>query len=414
MNRLPSRYFIAGLLALSIACPAWSQNSGNSGSSGSKPSAPSGSGSSGSSNPSGRTNSPSQPTGQLQTPLYVNGRVLLDTGQPVQEPVSVGLTCGMRSLQTIHTDSKGYFQFTLGAGPQGNMDLASTEQGPISSGIGMNFPSGGSAVGMGGSGGFGALTGCELRVSVAGYVPLTNTITGPGEMNTIDVGTLQLRRIAGVPGSSISVTSMLVPKDAKKEFDKGAEDLRNKKLPSATQHLEKAVAEYDKYAAAWSELGSIYSAGNETDKARQAFEKSIAADAHYIPPYIGLGVLLIQNQDYEGAIDKAGKARALDTTLGVPASLHALGNFKLERMPAAEKSGLDAEKLPHPNFPQLHAMLADIFMVKQDYPHAAAEMRAYLKEAPNGPFAEQTKKNLAEIAPPATGSDPASQPEIAP
>lgn len=410
MNRLPSGYFIAGLLALMIAWPAWGQNSG-SGSSGSKPSAPS-SGSSGS-NTSGRTNNPAQPTGQMQTPLYVNGRVLLDTGQPVQEPVSVGLTCGMRSLQTIHTDSKGYFQFTLGAGPQGNMDLASAEQGPISTGIGMNFPSG--AGGIGASGGFGALTGCELRVSVAGYLPLTDTITGPGEMNTIDVGTLQLRRIAGVTGTSISVTSMLVPKDAKKEFDKGAEDLRNKKVPSATEHLEKAVAQYDKYAAAWSELGSIYSAGNETDKARQAFEKSIAADPHYIPPYIGLGVLLIQTQDYEAAIDTAQKALALDPTLGVADYLLALGNFKLDRMPAAEKSGLDAEKLPHGNFPQLHAMLADIFMLKQDYPHAAAEMRAYLKEAPNGPFAAETKKNLDQIAQSSPGSDSASaQPEIAP
>jgi Tetratricopeptide repeat len=412
MNRLPAGYCIAGLLTLLIVCPAWGQNSG-SGSSGSKPSAPSGSGSSGSGNSSGQRTSPGQSTGQLQTPLYVNGRVLLDTGQPVQEPVSVGLTCGMRSMQTIHTDSKGYFQFTLGAGPQGNMDLGAADQGPMSSGIGMNFPNGGGSFGS--SGGFNALTGCELRVSVAGYIPLTSTITEPGEMNTIEVGTLQLRRIAGATGSSISVTSMLVPKEAKKEFDKGTEDLHNKKLPSATEHLEKAVADYDKYAAAWSELGSIYSSGNQTEKAHQAFEKAIAADPHYIPPYISLAVLSIQTQDYEGAIDMAGKALELDPTLGVALYIQALGNFKLDRMPAAEKSGLEAEKGPHQSFPQLHAMMAEIYMLKQDDAHAAAEMRAYLKEAPNGPFAADTKKNLEQIAPASSeGGSASAQPQIAP
>jgi len=28
----------------------------------------------------------------------------------------------MREVQVVHTDLKGYFQFTLGAGPQGNID----------------------------------------------------------------------------------------------------------------------------------------------------------------------------------------------------------------------------------------------------------------------------------------------------
>ena len=40
----------------------------------------------------------------------------MDTGQPVPESVSVALGCGIRSLQVIHTDLKGYFQFTLGGG----------------------------------------------------------------------------------------------------------------------------------------------------------------------------------------------------------------------------------------------------------------------------------------------------------
>jgi len=78
----------------------------------------------------------------MQTPLYVNGRVLLmDTGQPAPEPVSVHLNCGMNLLQVIQTDLKGYFQFILGAGPQSNANLSAADDTPIGMmGGGMNSP----------------------------------------------------------------------------------------------------------------------------------------------------------------------------------------------------------------------------------------------------------------------------------
>ncbi len=403
MHRLLPNYFIAGLLALTVVWPACAQKPGPS-----KPSAPSG-GATGSSGTTVQPTNPGQSGMQMQTPLYVNGRVLVD-GQPVPEPVSVGLNCGTRTLQVIRTDVKGYFQFTFGAGPQANMDASAADQTPFGTGInGMNVPGG-----FGAYGASGGLTGCEIQVSVAGYQPLTNVITSPAELRTVDVGVLQLRRIAGVSGSAISVTSLLVPNDARKEFDKGTEDARKKKMNSATQHLEKAVAEYDKYAAAWNELGKVYSLGHDSEKAHQAFEKAIAADPKYIPPYVSLATQAIEDQQYEQALDAAGKALELDPTLSVASFLETAANFRLNRFDAAEKSGQEAEKGPHQNFPQLHVILADVFVQKQDYPGAAAEMRAYLKESPKGPFADQMKKNLEQIDKALASSGTPSQPQTAP
>ncbi len=62
-----------------------------------------------------------------------------------------------------------------------------------------------------------------------------------------------------------------------------------------------------------------------------------------------------------------------------------------------EGSTSAAEKAPDQNIPQVHALLAQIFLQKQDYPHAAAEMRTYLQVAPQGQFAEQIKKDLEQI-----------------
>lgn len=339
----------------------------------------------------------------------------MDTGQPVPEAVSVSLGCGMRSMQVIQTDLKGYFQFTLGAGTQSNMDFSASSDAPMSRGNGGMQSLGGMGGSLGGSQGM--LTGCEVRVTVPGYLPLTKTITDRADMTGVEIGTLRLTRLAGVTGSSISVTSLLVPDGARKEFEKGDKDARSNHLDSATQHLEKAVAQYDKYAAAWNKLGNLYAVNKEIEKSHQAYEKAIAADPHYIPPYLGLASLELQNQEIEPAVDSAGKALELDPSIGVANYMQAIGNFRLNRLDAADKSAQMAEKEPHQTMPDLHALHAKILLQKQDYPNAAAQMRAYLKEFPQGRFADEMKKDLQQIeqSDADAGSKSASaQPQIAP
>jgi Tfp pilus assembly protein PilF len=357
-----------------------------------------------------------QPQGQPQfeTPVFVNGRILMDTGQPAPEPVSVALGCGIRPLQVIHTDLKGYFQFTLGAGAQSNMDFSASNDSPASAMSGMQSSNGP-------SGGFGdsqnMLTGCEVRISVAGYMPLSKTITDRADIGGIDMGTLHLTRMAGATGSSISVTSLQVPNGARKEFEKGDKDVRSNHIDSATQHLVKATALYDKYAAAWNELGNLYATTKESEKSQQAFESAIAADPHYIPPYLGLAQLELRDQKFELAVETAGKALALDASVGDANFIQAIGNFKLNRLDAAEISAQKAEKGPHQNMSDLHALHASILLQKQDYPNAAAQMRAYLNEFPQGRFADQMKKELGKIEQSTTtaASQPGSaQVQIAP
>jgi hypothetical protein len=412
MNRLFARYCMAVLLTLLATLTSWGQQSGRSGSGSSGSSTPPrpGGSVSGTRGPQPGFNQP-----QFQTPLYVNGRIVMDTGQPVLESVSVALRCGASSLQMIHTDLKGYFQFRLGAGAQSNTDFSASSDAPMSAaGNGMQFPDGWVR-------GFGdsqsRLIGCEVRVSVPGYQPLSTTIFDRGDITGIDVGTLHLKRVAGIAGSSISVTSLLVPKGARKEFEKGDKEARSKHLDAATQHLEKAVAQYDKYAAAWNELGNLYAANREIEKSRQAFEKALAAEPRYIPPYLSLANLELQDQEYELAVETAGKALELDPSISVANFIQAIGNFRLNRLDAADKSAKNAEKGPHQNLQGLHALHADILMQKQDYSNAAAQMRAYLKEFPRGLFADRMKKELQQIEPSAADADSKSnsaQPQTAP
>jgi tetratricopeptide (TPR) repeat protein len=409
MNRFLTSFGLAGVLVLLAACPSWGQAPSP------PPTAPPSQPGAGS-NPGNA----GQPTGQTQLsrepqlPLYLEGQVIDENSQVPDDLISVKLICGVRTLQTIRTDIKGYFRFTLGLGTQANADIsAANDSSQLSLMTSNSIPTGYS--GFGPSSG---LTGCDIRIAVPGYVPLDIPITDPASLGVIDVGLVQLRRIGTPRTGSVSATSLLVPNNARKEFEQGVKDLRSNRLPQATQHLERAVGAYDKYAAAWMELGRAYAASQQAEKSRQAYEKAIAADPKYAPPYVSLGAVKLDDQDYEGALESIGQAVELDPsiTAGVAGYIQGVANFRLNRLDAAQESLLQAEKGPHPGFPQLHVILADLYLRQQDSSSAAAHMRAYIKEAPQGSFAVDMRQRLAKIDQSAANGagDSASRPAVAP
>ena len=316
----------------------------------------------------------------------------MESGQPASEPVTVELTCGMRPLQVIHTDLGGYFTFNLGGGMQSNFDFSASSESPGSFGAPSRQ--------MGAPSGFaGSLRGCELRISVAGYHPINRLISEHTDMGRVEVGEIRLQRIAEVEGSAISVTSLLVPDDARKEYERAMKELEKNKTKSAREHLEKAIGKYDKYAAAWYQLGRIHIANGDKEKAADSLGRSIAIDSQYVAPYMDLAVLQVQEQQWQEAVDTTSRALSLDRSLGYISFLNAISHFNLQHLDAAEQAARDAEKWPHPNIPQVHALLADILLQKEEYIEAVKHMREYLQESPEGNFAEQMKKNLAQLEP---------------
>jgi len=405
------RSLLAGfsLAAMVLMGAAHALGQGQSG--GSAPSTPSAPSNSPGTNTRPRT--PSRPSDQMRGPVFVSGRVITELGRAATEPVSVELNCGMRPIQVIHTDLGGYFTFTLGGGGfQSNIDFSASNESPQSFPSNMNnMPTR-----FGGN----SLAGCELRVSVPGYHPMNYTVTQHSDMGRVEVGTLRLTRIASSKGTGISVTSLMVPKDASKEFERALKELQDNKPEKAVPHLEKAVALYDKFAAAWHELGRIYQSRGLEEKAVQSFETAIAADPEYIPPLLSLATVQIQNREWEKGAETAGKVLALDHSVGFASFLQAVGNYNLNNLDAAERSAHEADKDPSADLPQVHALLAQIYLQKQDYPQAANQMRTYLQESPDGQFAEQMRQDLAEIEqwvdkqPEEPASAPAESAEAAP
>jgi tetratricopeptide (TPR) repeat protein len=340
----------------------------------------------------------------VQRPIFLSGKVMMDDGQPPQESVLIERVCNGTPRPEGYTDSKGRFSFQLG---QNSNILADAS---VASGSDSGFGGGGfggqqrsSSLGSMGGGSTSIterqLQNCELRASLAGFRSESVSLAGRRMMDNPEVGTILMHRLMGVEGYTSSITSMLAPKDAKKAWEKGRELAKKKKYPEAEKELQKAVDSYPKYATAWYDLGLVQESQNNLAGARAAYAKSIAADSKFIKPYVKIFNYDAKERKWEEVAATTGKVIKLNP-FDFPEAyfLNAVANLNLKKLDEAETSARTAMKMDSAKrVPQLDHMLGVILAQKQDYTGAAVFMRSFLTRVPNDPSAAQVKKQLAEI-----------------
>src|SRR5438477_6110303 len=217
---------------------------------------------------------------EMQRPVFLSGRVMLDSGGPPPDSVTIERVCNGNPRAEAYTDSKGHFSFQLGQN-MGVMQDASMSNSADSGipGFGGNTMGGRNST-FGQNSGFSErdLMGCEIRASLAGYRSDVVSLSGRRMFDNPDLGTIILHRLGNVEGTTISAVSLRAPKDAKKAFDKANDLLKKKKVPEAQKEFEKAVEVYPEYAAAWYGLGRTLEAQNNADGARKAYDRALTSD----------------------------------------------------------------------------------------------------------------------------------------
>jgi tetratricopeptide (TPR) repeat protein len=339
-------------------------------------------------------------TGSLNGGIYVTGNVMLDDGSPPPSPVTIERVCSGSPRAQAYTDRKGRFSFQLGQ--TSTMMQDASEEG--SSLPGTSRPVSSIASGAGSQPQLpGAadvqLANCDLRAVLSGF---RSDTVGLGMRRLLDdpnVGTIVLHRLANVEGSAVSVTSLQAPKEARRAYDKGLQDIRKNKLPEAARELHTAVGIYPAYAAAWYELGRIEVQNRNIEQARKSFQSAMAADVKFVSPYAELAELEARAENWPELADITGRLLKLDAVDYPMAYFYnATANLHLGQIEAAEKSARAGEKLDTPHqFPKLEQVLAMILAEKKDYAGAAAHLRSYLALAPNSEDASPMRKKLAEL-----------------
>ncbi len=341
-----------------------------------------------------------QPTFQdIPRAIFLSGKVMMEDGTPPPEPVLIARFCGGNQRNEDYTDSKGRFNFEVGRNTRMFADASiGSGRDPFDSG---GF-GGEMAGGRGSGGGFGQdqrLLGCELRAVLPGYRSDTVNLTGRRALDNPDVGTIILHRIGGVEGTTISATSLQAPKDAKKAYEKGRQANEKRKWKDAQRELEKAVAAYPKYAAAWHELGVAHQAQNQMEEARKAYGQALEADPKFIKPYLQLALIAAGERKWDEVADTTDRMVRLNP-LDFPQAflMNSIANLNLRRPDVAEKSAREALKLdPSSRMPKVQHVLGLALANKGDYAGAVEHIKAYLEMAPNASDAEVARKQLTEL-----------------
>lgn len=364
--------------------------------------------------PNRTTTSPNtqQPYDTNQRPIFLSGKVMLDDGTPPPDGVVIETLCGSgNNRPQAYTDSKGRFSFQLG---QNTAVMADASVSSVGSRAGNAGGFGGSPTGqqMGGtttgsgmssssmSSGMGRdLMSCELRASLPGYRSETVNLAGHRMFDNPDVGTIVLHRLGNVEGTTISMTSLQAPKDAKKAYEKGKDYLKKNKPDEAQKEFQKAVDSYPKYAAAWYELGRLQEAHKQDDDARKSYHAAVEADRKYVNPYLQLSLMAAREPNWQDLLENSSKVVKLDP-VDYPHIwfLNSVANYNLKNYEDAEKAAREAQKLDtqHKN-PKIEQVLGLALIEKKDYPGAAEQLRAYLQFAPSAPDAAQVRNQLAEL-----------------
>ncbi len=243
------------------------------------------------------------------------------------------------------------------------------------------------------------LMGCDLQATLPGFRSDILHLTNRKSLDDPNVGTLILHRLANVEGTTISVTSAMAPKDARKAMERAQNFAKKEKWDQAEKEIQKAVEIYPKYAVAWSELGGLQERANNSEAARKSFAMALEADPKLIPPYLALANMASRDSKWQEVSDDSGRVLKLNP-VDFPQAylLNAMSNYYLKNLDVAEKSAREGiEHDPEHRFPRLHEILAAVLIRRQDSAGAADQFRKYLRYAPDGPETARAKKQLADL-----------------
>ena len=334
--------------------------------------------------------------------VFLSGKVVMDDGTLPPDPVAIQMVCNAMPHTIAYTDAKGHFNADLS-----DRSLMTRFADASDGSDGFDHPLG--AQGLNSqlsptqAGGMGLsrqdLMSCELQASQAGFRSDVVQLATRRRMDNPDVGTFILHRLAGVRGLTISATSALAPKDAKKALEKGVKAEAAKKWPEAQKQLEKAVAVYPKYAAAWYELGNVQRVQNDLAGARESYAKALEADSKFVMPYGALAAMAANEKKWQEVADNSNHLLQLDP-IDFPEAwvYNAVAYYGLRKWDLAEKSakeGLSHD--PKHRYPKLNQVLGAVLAMEKDYSGSAQNFRDYLRYAPNATDVDQVKQELANL-----------------
>lgn len=191
-----------------------------------------------------------------------------------------------------------------------------------------------------------------------------------------------------------------VPAEARKEFEKGMVALLNdKKIDEGISHLEKAIQIYPPFIEAQLRLGTAYMDQHQWDKAEQALKRALEIDPKAVNAHFALGTTYLQQKRFDEAVKVLLRGLEIENRSWQ-------GHFALGRVYFTRNAPEDLVKAArqvavtmqlNPDFAEAHLLAGNIWMRAKKHAEALLEFQEYLRLAPKGEFAAQTRETVQKI-----------------
>lgn len=302
----------------------------------------------------------------------ISGMVFSAEGRPLNKPIRIKLAASLGSEVITMTSDEG--KFTFSRLPNGSYTISIDEDRDHGA----------------------ASTSIDIYAS-ADDPPQELMVTlqlepkkGPGKPAVVDANT------AGVP------------KAARVFYEKAQEIAKTGDHKGAIVLLEKAVAEYPAFLAAYEDLGVEYMLTNDLAKADTALAGALKIKPDAFQALINRGVVLMRLNrpgEAEPLLEQATKVNA-----GSAIAFYHLGRAELalKLLDGAEAALRTSLRIDEKGMNEAHRTLAKVYIDKFQDANAADELEAYLRNDPKAPDADQLRKAIEQLrANPKTESPPA-------
>ncbi len=222
---------------------------------------------------------------------------------------------------------------------------------------------------------------CELLAELPGYRSSISRLAHVPSFGIHRVGTIVLYGLKGVTGETVSATTLMAPSSATKAYRKGLKALyiENPNYKLSIKHLERAVAEYSDYAAAWASLAEARMSSGDWAGAREAFLKSIEADPKYLKPYEPFISASFDRRDWT-TVDSLGEIYLkLHPEASQIRAMSAEAAVRLEKYErASELTQIMADRDESRRWPISYVVAGLVHESRSEFKQAAALFREYL------------------------------------
>ncbi|HEY4962018.1 MAG TPA: tetratricopeptide repeat protein [Terriglobales bacterium] len=194
-----------------------------------------------------------------------------------------------------------------------------------------------------------------------------------------------------------SAAELRVPSDAKKAFHKGMEAWEHNDFPKAAEQFEKAVSIYPAYDTAFNNLGVMYYQMNQTEKARAAFERSVALNDRNADADRNLARILVRDGNYSRAEELLKKSLVVEPLNPVTLTMMCVTEIETGDDDGALMTARRVHQLPHEGYSVVHFVAGQAYEHKGQPDGAYTEYQTYLRESPNGAEAGQVRTALTKL-----------------